>query len=125
MDKWLVLLIMVFCHIVDDYYLQATGALAQMKQRSWWEKEYPDRKYRHDYIIALAVHSFSWAFMVLFPTVIYMNWNPPELFLLLFFVNALVHGIVDHMKANLLIINLIVDQTIHMVQIVVTYLILI
>lgn len=125
MSKWFVLLIMVFCHIVDDYYLQAVGALAQMKQRRWWEKEYPDRKYRYDYIIALAVHSFSWAFMVMLPTVICMSWNPPALFLVLFFINALVHGIVDHVKANLLKINLIVDQTIHMVQIVLTFLMLI
>lgn len=30
----------LFCHIVDDYYLQ--GILAQLKCREWWGKNYPD-----------------------------------------------------------------------------------
>ena len=33
------LLLMIFLHIVDDYYLQ--GILASMKQRGWWEKNAP------------------------------------------------------------------------------------
>ena len=39
---------MIFCHIVDDYYLQ--GKLASMKQKSWWEKNAPDRLYKYDYL---------------------------------------------------------------------------
>lgn len=34
--SYFVLLAMVFCHIVDDYYLQ--GWLASAKQRKWWEE---------------------------------------------------------------------------------------
>lgn len=34
--KTILLLTMLFCHIVDDYYLQ--GWLASAKQKSWWEK---------------------------------------------------------------------------------------
>lgn len=125
MSTWFVLILMVFLHIVDDYCLQKVGILAMMKQRSWWEKEAPQKMYRYDYLVALVIHSFSWAFMVMLPVAGYLGWNPPALFYILFAVNVLVHGIVDHTKANLLKINLIVDQTIHMVQIVVTYLILI
>lgn len=125
MNEWFLLLEMVFCHIVDDYYLQAVGVLAMMKQRKWWEKEAPEKMYRYDYLVALFMHSVSWAFMVMLPVAGYMGWNPPTLFYILLAANVLVHGIVDHTKANLLKINLIVDQTIHMVQIVVTYLILI
>lgn len=125
MSTWFVLIMMVFLHIVDDYCLQKVGILAMMKQRSWWEKEAPQKMYRYDYLVALFMHSFSWAFMVMLPVAGYLSWNPPVLFYILLAVNVLVHGIVDHTKANLLKINLIVDQTIHMVQIVVTYLILI
>lgn len=125
MSTWFVLILMLFLHIVDDYYLQAVGVLAMMKQRSWWEKEAPQKMYRYDYLVALLMHSFSWAFMVMLPVAAYLGWNPPGLFYILLAVNVLVHGIVDHTKANLLKINLIVDQTIHMVQIVVTYLVLI
>lgn len=35
--KIVILFTMIFCHIVDDYYLQ--GWLASAKQKSWWEKE--------------------------------------------------------------------------------------
>lgn len=125
MNEWFVLLAMVFCHIVDDYYLQAVGVLAMMKQKSWWKKEAPEKMYRFDYLIALAMHSMSWAFMVMLPIAAYMGWEPTRNFLILFIVNAIVHGIVDNLKANLLKINLIEDQTIHMVQIVLTYLLLV
>ena len=45
------LLGMLFLHIVDDYYLQ--GFLASAKQKSWWEKNEPNKMYSKDYIIAL------------------------------------------------------------------------
>ena len=40
---------MIFCHIVDDYYLQ--GWLASAKQKSWWETNAPDELYKNDYKI--------------------------------------------------------------------------
>ena len=46
--KIILLLGMLFCHIVDDYYLQ--GWLASAKQKSWWEKNAPDELYKNDYI---------------------------------------------------------------------------
>ena len=56
----ILLLSMIFCHIVDDYYLQ--GFLASAKQKSWWEKNLPNKLYKNDYIIALFEHAFSWTF---------------------------------------------------------------
>ena len=44
---------MLFCHIVDDYYLQ--GWLASAKQKSWWEKNNPNPLYKNDYIQILVV----------------------------------------------------------------------
>ena len=49
--KTILLLAMLFCHIVDDYYLQ--GWLASAKQKSWWKKNAPDKLYKNDYIMAL------------------------------------------------------------------------
>lgn len=124
MSTRFILVLMLFLHIVDDYYLQAVGALSMMKQRSWWEKEAPQRMYRNDYLVALIMHSFSWAFVVMLPIAAYMDWAPTRRFFILLFVNALVHGIVDHAKANLRKINLIADQTIHILQIEMTFLLL-
>lgn len=108
------LLTMIFLHIVDDYYLQ--GVLAKMKQKTFWKDA--GEKYKYDYLMALFMHSFSWAFMVMIPTMInncFIWW--------LFVLNLIVHFITDHLKANLYKINLIVDQSIHLIQIILTWLI--
>ena len=116
----LILVSMVFCHIVDDYYLQ--GWLASAKQKSWCEQNAPEKLYKYDYIAALLMHSFSWTFMVMLIPTVYVilfggTWYP-----LLFVGNVLVHMIVDDLKANKKRINLIQDQSIHMLQIIWTWL---
>ena len=112
---------MIFCHIIDDYYLQ--GKLASMKQKSWWEKNAPDRLYKYDYIVALAMHSFSWTFMVMLPISVSQSFDIGAGFAAIFVVNTAVHAIVDHLKANKRKINLVTDQSIHIGQIIVTFLI--
>lgn len=121
-----ILLFMIFLHIVDDYYLQ--GILASMKQKSWWLKN-PDYeyKYRNDYVVALIMHSFSWTFMVMLPVLIYLILfrNITWTFLYLFAVNLFCHAYTDNEKANKKTINLVQDQTIHIFQIVMTFVILV
>lgn len=118
-----ILLAMVFMHIVDDYYLQ--GILANLKQKVWWEKNAPKELYKNDYIVALFMHSFSWAFMIMLPVAVFLNFSLTPMFCLLFGINVATHAIVDDLKANKLKINLITDQSIHLVQIIVTFLILV
>lgn len=118
--KLFILLCMIFCHVVDDYYSQ--GILASMKQKSWWENNYPDKLYKYDYLMALFMHSFSWAFMIMLPPTVYTmivgaTWYP-----ILYVLNLCVHFYVDNLKANKMKINLIQDQCIHMIQIVGTWL---
>ena len=115
----MILLFMIFLHIVDDYYLQ--GILAKMKQREWWEENAPDYLYKYDWIIALIMHSFSWAFMVMLPIAYKLGFALSPLFGIMFVVNVIIHGITDHLKANELKINLIEDQLIHIGQIVATF----
>ena len=115
------LLSMIFCHIVDDYYLQ--GKLASFKQISWWEKNAPNEMYKHDYIVALMMHSFSWAFMIMLPVAVSQRFDIVAGFAAMFVVNTAVHAIVDHLKANKRKINLVTDQSIHIGQIIVTFLI--
>lgn len=115
MSKPFIIMLMVFCHIIDDYCLQ--GILASMKQRSWWIKNAPEKLYRNDYLMALAMHGFSWAFMVMLPVAAYLNFDPSPNFYAMFLINWAFHSIIDHMKANIHIINLIQDQLLHIVQI--------
>lgn len=115
----MILLCMIFCHIVDDYYLQ--GWLASAKQREWWLKNAPDPLYRYDYIVALFMHSFSWTFMIMLAPTLYViifggTWYP-----MLFLGNLLIHMIVDDLKANKKKINLIQDQSVHILQVLWTW----
>lgn len=113
-----IILAMIFCHIVDDYYLQ--GWLASAKQKKWWEENAPQKLYNHDYIMALIMHSMSWSFMIMLPIAISMSFNVSILFVIVFILNAIIHALVDNLKANKLQINLITDQLIHLLQIFVT-----
>ena len=54
MSIYFVLAAMLFCHVIDDYVLQAP-CLCNLKQKSFWEKNAPEEQYKKDYIVALAV----------------------------------------------------------------------
>lgn len=124
MTKWSecnmgVLLIMIFLHIVDDYYLQ--GILANMKQKDWWNKNSPQLLYRYDYLWALIMHSFSWTFMIMLPIMYLNNFEVSHVFMAIFIFNTIIHGFTDNLKANVKQINLIQDQIIHIIQIIITW----
>lgn len=119
MSPAFILLSMVFCHIIDDYYLQ--GILAKLKQKSWWQENTPHDLYKHDYIVALIMHAFSWSFMIMLPIFIQSSFQPSWVLIFAFVVNACVHAIVDDLKANKRVINLITDQTCHIAQIISTF----
>lgn len=125
MNYILLLIGMLFFHIVDDYYLQ--GFLASAKQKSWWEKNNPNPLYKNDYIIALVEHAFSWTVMINIPVIVYTYILGIQInyitFINLFVFNLVIHIITDNAKANLLKINLIQDQLIHIMQIVFTWVI--
>ena len=110
---------MIFCHIVDDYYLQ--GILASMKQKEWWQTNAPNPLYKYDYIVALFMHSFSWACSIMIAPVIYAITVRSEKYiyavLAIFIVNVITHMFVDNLKANKKAINLITDQWLHLIQI--------
>ena len=123
MNNTFIFLLMIFCHIVDDYYLQ--GWLASAKQKKYWEENAPDEMYKHDYIWALIMHSFSWAFMIMLPIAFVMNFNINTDFVGMFLWNVGIHALTDNAKANEKKINLIKDQIIHLMQIAATFVVLI
>lgn len=115
---------MIFLHIVDDYYLQ--GILAKMKQKKWWNENAPDNMYKNDYIVALIMHSFSWTFMIMLPaaaTIVFLKTGLAQsiMYFFCFGFNWLIHAATDNAKANEGSINLIVDQAIHICQIITTW----
>ena len=117
----MILLSMLFCHIVDDYYLQ--GWLASAKQKKYWQElpNYTDM-YKHDYIMALIMHSMSWAFMIMLPIAIVNRFDVGFDFFVLYIINAFLHALIDDAKANRFVFNLVQDQLFHIAQIIVTWL---
>lgn len=122
--KIFILIVMLFCHTIADYNLQ--GWLASAKQKSYWEENAPDKMYRYDYIMALIMHSISWSSMIMLPLMIYLLYSGDIgdsliVTFILFIVNIFLHAQTDDMKVNVKQINLIQDQVIHLVQIVVSW----
>lgn len=130
MSIGVVLILMLFAHIVDDFYLQ--GVLAKMKQQQWWIENAPkiddeQERYRYakmyclDYIPALICHALSWGIMITLPILFATAWNPHWVVYLMLGINLAIHAVVDDLKANKKKINLIVDQSIHFVQVIATW----
>ena len=115
MNTIFVILWMLFFHVVADYNLQ--GWLASAKQKSYWQENAPDKLYRYDYIMALIMHSISWTFMVMLPVAYVNQFNIGIGFVGMFIANIAIHAVVDHLKANMKLINLWYDQLLHMGQI--------
>lgn len=115
--KLFILFVMIFAHIVDDYYLQ--GILASLKQKTWWENQKSYKPmYKYDYIVALIMHAFSWSFMISLP-ILYLGFT--KWIAVAIILNTIIHGIIDDLKANKGKINLIIDQSIHIAQVVITW----
>ena len=125
MNKSFIILWMLFNHVFDDYFLQ--GCLANLKQEEYWQKNIPENLYefyRDDYLMALLMHSLSWSFMIMLPIAFVMSFNVDLVFVVFFFLNVIFHAVVDDMKANRKTINLVIDQSIHIFQVLFTYLLL-
>jgi len=117
-----ILLLMYLLHIIDDFVFQPI-CLSKLKQKSWWENNIKDKsklkRYESDYITALIIHSISWAIMIHLPLFLYAS----DIFLAISIViNMLIHCEVDNLKANCKKLSLTQNQTIHIIQIGITFL---
>lgn len=117
------LLLMILAHIIDDFVLQS-ASLSKLKQKSWWEQQdgYANQ-YQNDYGMALLMHSMSWSIMILLPGMFTVSIPGAALFGL-FVINTGLHYLIDDLKANKKKINLLDDQTFHMLQVISTWFIL-
>lgn len=126
---WKIYILMLLCHVIDDFVLQPV-CLTNMKQRKWWEENVFKDKYgnldhrkqhlyKNDYMMALIIHCISWSAMIHLPIMFFIECTGSMLYIS-FVINLLIHYIVDDLKANEGKINLITDQVIHFIQIILT-----
>ena len=120
MSNIFVICLMLFMHVLDDYVLQAP-CLCNLKQRDFWKKNAPEEQYKKDYIVALIMHSLSWSFMIMLPIALALDFNVGWGFVYWFVFNTALHAITDHLKANVKVINLWIDQSCHMIQLAGTF----
>lgn len=121
----LILAAMLFLHLFADYNLQ--GDLSKLKQREWWRKSTVRHIYDNDYKMALFEHAFAWSFVMSLPLLviaiadhnIFLAW----IVVIGYLPNTLIHAAADDWKANLQALNLTEDQTIHIVQILLTWIV--
>mgnify|MGYP004653094531 CR=1 FL=1 len=125
-SAFLLLVAMIWCHLDNDFRKQ--GILASMKQKSWWEQQdgYNDM-YKHDYIAALWTHAIWWGIELHIPVIAYIWYKgqltPAHIWLLVTVMVAqiMIHKSIDDAKANQKLINLIIDQALHVFQILTSF----
>ena len=122
-----VLLLMFLFDIIDDFVLQPV-CLSKLKQKRYWIEECEKNnldisKYDTDYITALIMHGLSWSIMIHIPLMFLGGINDDLFLLLSVLLNAVILAIIDDLKANKLKINLDVDQCLHGLQILITWII--
>ena len=138
----IILFVMIFLHIVDDFYLQ--GVLANMKQKKWWESQikliakerlgskprsYFKHLYQYDWAASLAIHGFSWSFMVNIPSLAVLLSNKSVAndvvvtYVVMVLGNAALHAYIDDAKCNAFKLSLLEDQILHLCQIIVMWVI--
>ena len=112
-----VLVFMILCHIIADYSLQ--GWLASAKQEDWWKKQegYNDF-YKNDYKMALFMHSLEWSIMIHLPIIVFYNFQVTIVILISILGNCYLHYLIDDLKGNLKVFNLVIDQIFHMIQVI-------
>lgn len=113
-----------FGHFLGDFIFQ-TSLVANLKQKQYWinHKDYKDL-YKYDYIVGLFIHSFCWTFCIMFPLLYVNNFTMSTTFIIVFIVNILIHMYIDDLKANKFKINFITDQLAHIVQMIISIMIL-
>jgi hydrogenase-4 membrane subunit HyfE len=121
---------MIWCHIIDDYCLQ--GILKDLKQKDWWAKQTDNKMYKNDYKVALLCHAFSWSCSISIIPLVYTIINKATIntingvlfaLIMAFIMNVTLHYDIDNMKANAKSINLVVDQLMHLAQIIITFIV--
>ena len=116
-----ILILMILFHIIDDFVLQPI-CLSKLKQKSFWqEQNLYNNLYKNDYLASLMTHGLSWSAMVHIPIMHLFNEQHQLALLLSFLIHAMIHAFIDNQKANKKTINLIIDQTLHLIQIILIF----
>ena len=121
MNKFDLFLWMIFLHFLFDFYIQ-TKSNGLIKSKEWWKNRHKQSgKRKYNYIMGLLMHSFVWSFAILLP----FYYSQQRIYYGVLMMNIIVHAFTDNAKTNKKTISSFQDQLLHMIQIFVTWCILI
>lgn len=124
MNKAVLLTSMLFFHIVADFI--DWGSLKKKMQESWWDED--EDRVNCEYITALACHSFVSSFLIHVPAIISIIGGyrviAMDRYVLSFCINCLIYGFINNKTVNKKNICLGQKEFIHIIQVVVTCLLL-
>lgn len=112
---------MLFMHCIGDYSLQGEF-LSSAKRKSFWINNNDENINYLEHYVILFIHSYIWSFCINMPLFHLLSSNKIIFSILL---NCIIHMIVDNLKVNKKVISLLTDQLLHLVQIIITYLLLV
>ena len=108
-------------HCIGDYTLQG-DFLSAAKRKSFWINKINEKTNSLEHYIILFIHAYIWAFCITLPL---FNLISSSKLILSIIINCILHMYIDNLKANRKVITLLTDQLLHLLQIIVTYLLLV
>ena len=114
------LVLMIFCHFVSDFYLQSKSNSLIKKKDCWENRHKKSNGRKYNYIFGLLLHSFVWGISILLP----FFFETGKLYYPVLFFNVIIHAYIDNLKSNKKSISSVLDQILHLMQIIITWLVI-
>ena len=73
--------------------------------------------------MALFMHSLEWSIMIHLPIIVFYNFQVTIGILISILGNCYLHYLIDDLKANLKVFNLVIDQIFHIIQVILFWII--
>ena len=112
----MIFIFMVFMHIVASIYLSGAD------QRQWWKGTYSPSRTTDD-AVALTIHSIFWAFAIMLPIAYAYKFAFSWFYTIALIVNTAIYAVIVYTKKTNNKINLFLQHTAHLWQIISTYLV--
>ena len=103
------------CNIADNEKRIAMSKKFMEYNSNVYEAKNAISRHKSNFVAGLLCHSVMWAVVTFLPLMFVVN---SRTFTVLIMTNVVIHALIDHLKCNKEMINLCVDQLIHLVQVV-------
>lgn len=118
MKLLLILFMMIFIHYLFDIF--SLNVIEKYKNKEYFEKTFPKKMCKYDYINYLITDSYLWSMSILLPIIININGHITWASFMGIIVNGIIRGIIEDLRINKKIINIFSANICYIFQIFVT-----